>query len=162
MAANPRHTPTPEELPVIGQRARPTIPFVANHDPVAESTEIMVRDPCWRCLGRGHLDGEQTQCIVCSAIWSRENVEAHGQQWIKSTLLPCRHATAHRKPDYVATPCPTCNGSQVGNGYLPRWIRLGELLPWMKDWFEQWYADLSAETTAIQTSQTSQRGRNSF
>lgn len=145
MAAHPRHTPTPQEMPRIGQRARPTTPFSTQRRALSERSRITITDDCWRCGGTGFVDRPYVECEECHRIWTEEQVAAHlGHGW-RSKRLPCGHAVPNGII-YVNAQCQTCGGGRE----LPQTVSFGELLVWMKDWFERWYAELSAETTAVQ------------
>lgn len=140
-----RNTPQPGDY---GQRARSTIPFAVERVEPSESTEVMTREPCWQCLGAGTLDGKVTICDVCRREHTYEQVKAHGRRMIRNILLPCGHGTRTRDVVWVAALCPTCKDSPVGRGYLMRWRPLGPFLEWMREWFEQRYAEISGEITA--------------
>ena len=147
MAAHPRHTP--QEMPRIGQRARPTTPFSTQRRALSERSRITITDDCWRCGGTGFVDRPYVECEDprCHRIWTEEQVAKHlGHGW-RSKRLPCGH-TAPNGIVYMNARCQACDGGRE----LPQTVTFGELLVWMKDWFERWYAELSAETTAVQPS----------
>lgn len=144
MAAEPKPRVTPNVLPQIGQRARPTIPFSTQRRALSEQSRITITDNCWRCGGTGFVDRPYVECGDCHHIFTQEQVSAHlGHRW-GAKRLPCGHAIPNGMI-YVNSTCPTCGGDRE----LRQDVTFGELLIWMKDWFEQWYADLSAKTTAV-------------
>lgn len=155
----------------MGQRARRTIPMIHERRPLSTATQLMTRDACWRCEGRGTLDGEFMACQVCGRRYSREQVEQEANRFFRNVLLPCGHGIRKNEIDYRAPDCPACYGSPVGPGYLPRWPTVEDLLPVIVELLpqllpdvlpalieliEQYYADLSAKSTAVRATQAAQ------
>ena len=144
MAANQHPRVTPQELPRIGERSKRTIPFSTQRRALSERSRITITDDCWRCGGTGYVDRPYVECEECHRIWTQEQVATHlGHGW-RSKRLPCGHAIPGGII-YVNARCQTCGGARE----LEQTVTFGELLVWMKDWFERWYAELSAKTTAV-------------
>lgn len=178
MVADPvkRQTPeivTPGYPGEMGQRSYRTIPFTRGQRPPIEddrrplslATQLQARDRCWRCNGQGEIEGEFMGCQVCGRRYSREQVETEGGRFFRNVLLPCGHGIRKNEIVYQHPPCPACYHSPWP-GYLSRWPTVEELLPVILEMLpqmapalvaaiEQYYADLSAKSTAVRAASSS-------
>lgn len=155
-----RQTPDPDQQPPRPRAARPTTPM--ERRPINDVTQLLTREPCYRCLGRAQINRPQVMCLhpKCThrGPFSDAEMRSHSRHNWRGTL-PCGHSERDyygESPEII--PCPTCMGSQVGAGYLPRTLTLGEVVAYLLrngtflnallDVIEDVYPDLCGENTA--------------
>ena len=164
MAATPRNvTPPPQQqydrndgYETYNQPGKKTIPL--HRRPLNKTTELVIRDLCWRCGGRCQITEPIPVCTHPRCRGQRFTVaemRAHARHNWTGTL-PC----GHKERDYYGertedVPCPTCSGSTVGAGYLQSQVtfaeyaqfllRSGGFLNGLLDILEDIYPDLATQ-----------------
>jgi hypothetical protein len=111
--------------------------------PLSESSEIPVRNVCWRCHGATTLDTVgYVICMSphCGRSCATDRLRGHHGRW----TAPCGHALIG-EPMIHYVPCTTCGGA----GTLSGWTTLPKLLDWIEEQYETISQAITARRSAI-------------